>query len=112
MNQTIKVIDRVKAIDRVLLKITIVCLLISCLLTLIFGDNFNLDNDIIPTFIWISIIVGVWMCLLSIVTLLILITIYKLKNKGTWHSFKREIILTLASIGSLTMLWLCGLIVY
>jgi hypothetical protein len=108
MEQVLRLIDKVRIIDRIVLIIAIVSVAISCLLALVFGDGaFNLHNEIISTFIWFSILGCFWTCLLSTVALIISIIIHRLNNKEILRSFKQEIILTLVAAASLTMFYLC-----
>ena len=104
------IINKTKLIMRLALAIAIASLFISCLLTLGFGQRaFDLDNEIISTFIWFSIIGSTWTCLLSIIILAICIFIYRKYDREIWHNLKREIILTLSSVASLTIFYLLAL---
>ena len=108
----IKFINKVKPIDRILLIIAICCILISSILTLYFGDNLTINDKIVPTFIWFSIIGCIWICILSVFYLLISIIIFKLKKVTIWKTFKTEIILTIGLISSIALFHLCTLTVY
>ncbi len=104
------IINKTKLIMRLALAIAIASLFISCLLTLGFGQRaFDLDNEIISTFIWFSIIGSTWTCLLSIIILAICIFIFRKSDREIWHNLKREIILTLSSVASLTIFYLLAL---
>jgi len=104
-DQCLRIIDKVKMIDRVLLIISIAGLFISCLITLAFGERtFTLDNEAISGFIWFSILGSIYICLLSTVALIISIFIYRSGKREIWPHFKREVFLTLGCVASLTIL--------
>ena len=107
-----KFIDKVKPIDRILLIIAISCILISSILTLYYSDKLTINDKIVPSFIWFSIIGSIWICFLSTVYLIVSIYIFKLKNLNIWTTFKTEIILTIALISSIAIFHLCTLTVY
>lgn len=112
MKKFLEIIKRVKSIDRFLLILGIICITVSAILTFYFGDNLNLDNEIISIFIWFSIIGCIWICILSFLFLLISIPIYRIHKIEIWTSLKWEILLTIGLIASLTIFHLCTLIVY
>jgi hypothetical protein len=112
LEQILRIIDKVKFVDRIVLITAIVSVVISFLLMRILGDNvFALGNGVIFVFVWFSIVGSAWVCLLSTVILVISIIIYRLSNKEIWRSFKREIMLTLGSVASLTMFYLSTMVV-
>ena len=105
--KVLKLINKLKGICRIALIIAIVSLVISCVLTLTLGDNaFYLDNDVISSYIWFSIIGSIWVFILSTISLIISVIVYLQHDKEFWMPFKREIILTFLTIASLTILHL------
>ena len=108
----IKILNKVKPVERILLIIAIICILLSSILTLYFGDNLTINDKLVPTFIWFSIIGCIWICFLSTVYLIVSIIIFKLNRLEIWTTFKNEIILTIVLISSITIFHLCTLTVY
>lgn len=112
MVRLLRIIEKVKKIDRALLIIAIICMITASIFTLYFGDNLTLDNEEYSIFIWFSIIGSVWICILSFVLILISAIAYKKEKLQIWDSLKKEIILIVSLIASLTIFHLCTLTVY
>lgn len=69
------------------------------------------STDIAATFVWFSVMAGIWVILLSMITLAIVAIIYRLKIQEFWKSFKIETYLVLGSIVGFLILYLSNLVI-
>ena len=112
MERVLRLIEKVRIIDRVALLIAIGSVLTSCLLAKVYGERAyvigpGLKTAALPTYFWISIQMCIWVFLLSSVALIISAIIYRFNNKKVWNTFKWEILLTLGCIPSLLLVYIC-----
>jgi hypothetical protein len=107
--QTIQLIGKMKSVIRLLLAISTISLLTSSILALSSeGKLWDIDHEeILATFVWYSVILGIWICFLSTLALAISAIFYRARNMDVWPSFKREVYLLLVTIASLVVLHLC-----
>ena len=108
--QTLNIIHKLKSVLRLVLMISSVSLILSSILVLVFGNRaLDINEVVLSTVIWYSIILGLWISILSIALITASVVIYKVKNIKVWSSLKREIKLTVGTIVSLVILYLCCL---
>jgi hypothetical protein len=101
-------------IFRIILIITVVCLLISSIIIIILGDELYDVNssEIGATFVWITVMAGIWITLLAIITLAIIVINYRFKKLEFWKLYKVDTYLTLGLIASLLSVYLSNLIIW
>lgn len=102
------ILKKLNTILRLLLKLAIICITISCFLILFFQKYLTLEYEPLSSFIWISIIGSIWVGNLSIGSILITAILHKLNNTPIWPSIKRESILLIVLICSIFIFYFCG----
>ncbi len=107
-------IKKTHLIHRVILMVVITCLLISSSMILLFGENiYNVNSSgILTTFIWITVMAGIWIILLSTIILVIVVINYRLKKREFWKSHKVEVFLSVFSILGLLTVYFSNLKVW
>lgn len=106
------ILKKLNTILRLLLKLAIICIIISCFLTLFFQEYLTLEHEYLGSFIWITIIGSIWASNLSIGTILITAILHKLNKTPIWPNIKRESILLLVLVMSVLVLYGCGVWMY
>ncbi len=112
MQKYLSFITKINSLLRLLIKLAILCIIISCFLTLFFQKNLNLEHEYLGSFIYISIMGSVLLGYLSIATIIASTIIHKLSNNLIWPNIKREVVLLLALALSVLIFYVCGVWVY
>ena len=109
--RALSIIESIKYLIRIGLYAVIGSILISTILIYLWEEEIWSVNEpeFLSTFVWFSIMGGIWIIFLSIIFLIISAVIYKYKNVRIWDSVKAEIFLVLGSIFSFLILHLCSL---
>jgi hypothetical protein len=112
LSRYISTISKVNTILRLLLKLSILCLLISSILVTFFNEYLILKYEFLDSFIYISVVCVIWTGNLSIGAILITAILHKLDQQAIWMNIKRETILLLALILSVVVFYFCGVWVF
>lgn len=112
LSRYISIITKVNTILRLLLKLSILCLLISSILVAFFNEYLILKYEFLDSFIYISVVCGIWTGNLSIGAIVITTILHKLDKQAIWINIKRETILLLLLILSIVVFYFCGVWVF
>lgn len=112
LSKYLNILLKVNTVLRLLLKLSTICIIISCFLILFFQKYLTLEHEYLGSFIWITIIVSLWAGNLSIGSILITAILHKLIITPIWPNIKRESILLLVLALSVLIFYVCGVWVY
>ena len=112
LSKYLNILLKVNTALRLLLKLSTICIIISCFLILFFQKYLTLEHEYLGSFIWITIIVSLWAGNLSIGSILITAILHKLIKTPIWPNIKRESILLLVLALSVLIFYVCGVWVY
>jgi hypothetical protein len=93
---------------RLLLRLCIASLLLSCVLVISMGEDFgNLSNDYYFGYVWTSLVFGIYLVPLALVVTGVLAIAYRRHHVPVWPTVKGELLLILFTLTGLLMLHLC-----
>ena len=109
----LKILDSLKILIRIALKLSIAFLLISTCFIFFLGDKaWYIEGTGVFTsyIIWYSIFEGMWVTIISFFVLVLIPIVYRIEKRLTWPSFKIDVLLLLTIIScfgllSLTTSW-------
>lgn len=96
----LRVLNSLKILVRLALKLSIAFLIISTGIVLFLGEKaWGLDAGMFTSvIIWYSIMVGIWVTIISFFVLLLIAVVYRIEKRLTWASFKTDVLLLLGII--------------
>jgi heme/copper-type cytochrome/quinol oxidase subunit 2 len=107
-SNTLLFLAKLKTALRILLRTTIVCLLITAALVLVFGTQQQASiHEWISGFIYLSIVGGLWLVVLASIAIAIVGFVSSANDQPVWPAVKQEIILTLMAIASYIVVFAC-----
>lgn len=108
-DQFLSFLNKLNNLLRLLLKLAIICIIISCFLTLFFQKYLTLEYEYLGSFIWISITGGLWIGILSTIAIILTAIIQHLNKGNIWPNIKREVVLLLGLVLSILVFTGCGM---